>query len=141
MFKILIPVDGSASSEKAARHVVDMAGVVGALEVHLLYVHPPVDDWEVKRFLREKEIDALVAGQGEEAMQAAGAILEAAGIHPGRHIAVGEVAQTIADNVAACGCNQIVMGARGRSALGGLLLGSVSTKVLHLVHVPVTLIK
>ena len=141
MYKILMPVDGSASSEHAARHVVDLASVTGALEVHLLYVHPEVEDWEVKRFLRDDEINAVVAGQAEEAMRAAGAILEAAGIRHERHTAVGGVAHTIADKVAECGCNQIVMGSRGMSALGDLLLGAVSVKVLHLVHVPVTLVK
>ncbi|XOT98343.1 universal stress protein, partial [Alcaligenes pakistanensis] len=35
----------------------------------------------------------------------------------------------------------IVMGTRGLSALPGLVLGSVTTKVLSLVNVPVTLIK
>ncbi len=141
MYKILIPVDGSASSEKAARHVAALAKMVGALEAHLLYVHPEVGAWEVKRFLSESEIDALVAGQAEEAMRAAGAVLEAAGIRHERHSAVGEVAQTIAETAAACGCDQIVMGARGMGLLADLLLGSVSTKVLHLVAVPVTLVK
>jgi nucleotide-binding universal stress UspA family protein len=43
-------------------------------------------------------------------------------------------------------CDQIIMGTRGLgaggvAAISGLLLGSIATKVLHLVDVPVTLVK
>lgn len=141
MYKILLPVDGSPSSEHAARHVASLAKAAGEVEAHLLYVHPEVSAWEVKRFLSDEEIAALVAGQAEEAMRAASAILDAAGIRHERHSVIGEVAQSIADKAAACGCDQIVMGARGMGVLVGLLLGSISTKVLHLVKVPVTLVR
>jgi nucleotide-binding universal stress UspA family protein len=36
---------------------------------------------------------------------------------------------------------QIVMGTRGAGAVANMLLGSVATKVLHLVGVPVVLVK
>jgi nucleotide-binding universal stress UspA family protein len=141
MYKLLIPVDGSANSERAVRHVVELAKVVGAVQANLLNVQPAVIAWEVKRFLREQEIEAMQTSLAEEATQAARAILDEAGISYHLHHAVGEVAETIAEFAEACGCNQIVMGSRGMGSLEGLLLGSISTKVLHLVSVPVTLVK
>jgi nucleotide-binding universal stress UspA family protein len=39
------------------------------------------------------------------------------------------------------GVDQIVIGARGRGALTGLVLGSVSQKVVHLAHCPCTIVK
>jgi len=141
MFKILIPVDGSASSERALRHVVELAKLVGPMQAHLVNVQPAVTAWEVKRFLREEEIDALHKSLSEEATQAACAILDAAGIPYQLHHRVGEVAETIAEFAASSGCDQIVMGTRGMGSVEGLLLGSTSTKVLHLVRVPVTLVK
>ena len=36
---------------------------------------------------------------------------------------------------------QIIMGTRGLGTVSGLILGSVSTQVLHLADVPVTLVK
>ncbi len=141
MYNILIPVDGSASSERAVRHVVELAKLVGPMQAHLVNVQPAVTAWEVKRFLREEEINGLHESLSEEATQAACAILDAAGIPYQRHHRVGEVAETIAELADSSGCNQIVMGTRGMGSVEGLLLGSTSTKVLHLVHVPVTLVK
>jgi nucleotide-binding universal stress UspA family protein len=38
-------------------------------------------------------------------------------------------------------CDMVVMGTRGLSPVGGLVLGSVTSRVIHLVKVPVTLVK
>jgi len=38
------------------------------------------------------------------------------------------------------GSNMIYMGTRGMSALANMALGSVTTRVLHLCHIPVVLI-
>jgi nucleotide-binding universal stress UspA family protein len=38
-------------------------------------------------------------------------------------------------------CDSIVMGTRGMTALGNLVLGSLATRVVHLAGVPVTLVK
>lgn len=141
MFKVLIPVDGSACSERAVRHVVKLAGMTGELVVELINVQPASNAWEVKRFLREEEITALHQALAEEATATARALLDRAAIAYRLQHLVGEVAETIVQHAEACGCDQIVMGCHGRGALQGLLLGSISTKVLHLVQVPVTLIK
>lgn len=141
MYKVLIPVDGSAGSERAVRHVVELSKWVSTVQVDLINVQTTVDAWEVKRFLREEEIEAMQRALSDEATEAARAILDAAGIAYETHHAIGEVAQSIAEFVESHGCNQIVMGSRGMGSLQGLLLGSTSTKVLHLAHVPVTLVK
>jgi len=141
MYKVLMPVDGSACSERAVRHVVELAKVVGAVQANLLHVQPVVSAWEVKHFLREQEIAAMQKSLGEAATQAGRGLLDAAGISYQVHYAVGEVAETIAEFAVSCGCDQIVMGTRGMGSLEGLLLGSITTKVLHLVRVPVTLVK
>jgi nucleotide-binding universal stress UspA family protein len=49
----------------------------------------------------------------------------------------GYVAQVIADVAGKLGAGLIVMGSRGRTDLGALLIGSVAHKVLHLAGCPV----
>jgi nucleotide-binding universal stress UspA family protein len=39
------------------------------------------------------------------------------------------------------GCAGIVMGTRGHSSIGNLLLGSIATRVVHRTRLPVTLVK
>jgi len=141
MFKLLLPVDGSPASVRAAHFAAALAPQVRDLEVHLVNVQETVDAWEVRRFLSEEEIAAMQRQRGEEALAGAQAVLREAGVTAVPHLAVGDVSETIARLVDDLACRQVVMGTHGHGAMSGLLLGSVSTKVLHRVQVPVTLVK
>jgi nucleotide-binding universal stress UspA family protein len=140
-WKILLPVDGSEGSARAARHVVDIADIVANLEVHVLNIQPLGDDWMVRRSIKPEEFATMTQEWGESSIGPVHAILEAAGVKHSVQVTHGDVARTIARLALDLGCNHIVMGTRGQSALNGLLMGSVATKVLHLTDVPVTLVK
>jgi nucleotide-binding universal stress UspA family protein len=140
-YKILLPVDGSEGSSNAARHVARTAAMMQCVEVHLLNVQPPGDDWMVRRMIKAEELAVLEKEWGEAAIAPSRSILEAAGVPCQSHMVQGEVAETIARLAEELGCDQIMMGTHGRSALGDLFLGSVAIKVLHLSSVPVTLVK
>jgi len=139
--KILLPVDGSEGSSKAARHVAHIAAMMPDVEVHLLNVQPPGDDWMVRRLIKAEELAVMEADWAESALAPARSILQKAGVSCLNHTVQGEVAATIARLAQELGCDQIIMGTQGRSALGDLVLGSVAVKVLHLSSVPVTLVK
>jgi len=139
--KILLPVDGSEGSARAAQHVAGIAAMAKDLEVHLVNVQPLGDDWMVRRMIKPEELVQMEREWGESAIAPARAILKAAGVACVDHVAQGEVAPTIVRLAQELACDQIVMGTRGRSALGDLVLGSVAVKVLHLAKVPVTLVK
>lgn len=139
--KILLPVDGSEGSAHAARHVASLAALVPALEVHLVSVQPPGNDWMVRRMLKPEEIASMEREWAEATLGPAREILRPTGVACTEHVVQGEVAQTIARLASELGCDQIVMGTRGQSALSGLLLGSVAIEVLHLAEIPVTLVK
>jgi nucleotide-binding universal stress UspA family protein len=146
MPNLLVPVDGSENSmralEAACRQVARQQGVT----IHLLNVQPANHSGVVKKYLSQDLIDELNQGVGAEALRSARARLDQAGIAYTPHVEVGDVAQTIARYVRELNCDQVIMGTRGLgsgsiAALSGLLMGSIATKVLYLVDVPVTLVK
>lgn len=141
MKKILIPVDGSESSQRAVRHLIEMARCWEPVAIVLLNVVEAPDSWEVRRFLTDEEIAQIQHGEGEDRLRAARALLDAAGVAYDAQVAIGPVAETIADVARDTGCDNIVMGARGHGTIASLLLGSVVTKVIHLATVPVTVVK
>jgi nucleotide-binding universal stress UspA family protein len=142
MKKILIPVDGSDNSLRAVRFVIgQMADAPAAMEAHLLNVQPPVITGDVKMFVGQEAINAYYHDEAIKALGPARAAFDAAQIPYVYHIGIGHVAETIAAYAREKECTQIVMGARGLGSLAGLLLGSVTAKVVHLAEVPVTLVK
>lgn len=142
MLKLLVPVDGSPNSERVVNRVIAFSRTeCPNLELHVLNVQLPVEVWEVKRFLPQQEIEALLQSRGGDALVGARALLDAAGIIYTPHVRIGPIAETIVSVARELGSSQIVMGTRGMGAVGSLLLGSVATKVIHLADVPVTLIK
>lgn len=141
MLKILIPVDGSGSSTRAAQYVASQCSKVAELEVHLLNVQPLGDDWMIRRLLKVDELAEMEQGWGASALEPARALLNDAGISAKTHVVQGEVAPTIVRLAEELGCNQIVMGSHGRTNLTGLLMGSVASKVMHLAGIPITFVK
>lgn len=142
MLKILVAVDGSETSCRAAEFLVKKSGwFKQPVEVHLLTVQMPVIGVNVKLFISQKSLDDYYRDAGTAALAPAREILDAAGIKYDHHIGLGDPAQVIAEYAEAKACDQILMGNRGLGAVSGLVLGSVATKVMHLAKVPVTLVK
>ena len=92
--KILLPVDGSEGSARAARHVAGIAAMAKDLEVHLVNVQPLGDDWMVRRTIKPEELAKMEREWGESAMAPARKILKAAGVACVEHIEQGEIAPT-----------------------------------------------
>ncbi|GAB4451773.1 MAG: universal stress protein [Rhodocyclaceae bacterium] len=141
MLKALVPVDGSANSDRAVRHVIELVTGGSPLEILLLNVQEPIDSWEVKRFMPAEEIEAMQIEKGGDALQSARALLDAAGVAYTPQVLIGPIAETIARHSADQGCHKIIMGTRGMTALESLVLGSITMQVVHLSSVPVTLVK
>lgn len=142
MRRVLIPFDGSESSMRALNYLVDFAKHYGKPEVHVLnvqeapmvygdYVTPMMVDTLAKASLKA----------GADVVARASAVLDEAGIAHQVHVEEGAIADTVAAYVEKLGCDAVVMGTRGMGAFGSLLLGSTAQKVLHAVHVPVTLVR
>lgn len=137
--KILVPIDGSETSLRAVHHIARTFSR-DAAEVHLINVQPPLPS-AVSDFVGAAERAAFHEEQGQGSLADARRVLAEAGMAHHAHVAIGSVAETIVEHAATLGCDQIVIGSRGLSPLPNLLLGSTTTRVLHLAEVPVTVVK
>lgn len=139
--KILLPVDGSELSLKAvqlALHLLSQ-GLSGSLV--LANVQEPATLYEMVVAPDGAVLERVSTAAGIDALEKAEALVIAANAVYEREIASGDPANTIVDIAERFGCDMIVMGARGTSALRSALLGSVSNEVLHSAGVPVMIVK
>ncbi|MCP5149782.1 MAG: universal stress protein [Ectothiorhodospiraceae bacterium] len=140
MRKLLLAVDGSDSALHAAAHVADLAALQPGLTVHVVNVQVPLRG-DVAMFVPGDDIEAWHQEQGGRELARVVALLTERAVSHTKTVMVGPVAETIARAVREEGADAVVMGSRGLGALAGIVLGSVATKVIHLVDVPVTLVK
>ena len=141
MENILIPVDGSEHSLRAVKHFLRLAARGEPMQIHLLNVQPPIVSGHVLIYVTAEVIEKVRSEQAAAETSGARALLDDAGFAYVLHIGEGDVAEAIARYAKENQCNAIIMGTRGMGAIRNLTLGSVATKVIHLVDLPVTLVK
>lgn len=141
MSTILLPVDGSENSVRAVKRAIELAKETGDAKLLLVTAFPPIVSGNVKRFFSAEEIQSYYQEEGQKALAPAKAALDAAGLAYEDEVLVGPVAQSIADYAKKNQVDTIIMGTRGLGTVTGMLLGSVTTKVLSLVDIPVLLVK
>jgi nucleotide-binding universal stress UspA family protein len=141
MSRILVPLDGSPASDRAVKHVVSKADSRADVEIHLLHVQPALLPQDAPEIARPGLGARLASDDLDRTFGTARRALEQAGIRYITHHVHGDAAHEIAFYADIHGCDEIVMGTRGLGSIRNLLMGSVATKVLHLVKVPVTLVK
>jgi nucleotide-binding universal stress UspA family protein len=136
--KILLPVDGSDASARAAEVAGGLALAFGG-EVLLQHSHKHIADYIGEPFYQHlldrllRETRDLLAPYRDR--------LDAAGVRYDERVMDGEPAGDICTVAQVEGCDLIVMGSRGASGVVGLLLGSVSHKVLGCAPCPVLTVR
>ncbi|WP_408959162.1 universal stress protein [Natrinema sp. 74] len=144
--RILIPTDGSETSEEAVEHALDLAEKYGAA-VHALYV---VDTNAMSLSLGGEQLDRIEQGQygemqevRERAERATGYVADRAGergIETVEHVSAGRPHSMIANYIDDNDIDLVVMGSHGRSGVRRALLGSVTERTLRSTRVPVLVI-
>jgi nucleotide-binding universal stress UspA family protein len=140
MTTILVPVDGSDSSVNALKTAIKW-GKKSNWTLHVITVQPPILLGNPALYVAAETIDQYYQEAGTETLNLVKPLLNESGLTYQTAIKTGPVAQEIAEYANNNGIDQLIMGTRGLGSVTGLLLGSITTKVLTLVHVPVTLVK
>lgn len=141
MKRILVPVDGSDTSMRAVQLALEMAQAqTQRPELCLLNVQAPILSGNVTRFLSAEEIEQFYQDESAKALESAKTLLDGAQYPYRADAKVGLIAPTIDDYISEHACDHVVMGTRGLGAVSRVVLGSVSTRVLATVKVPVTLV-
>ncbi|HEY8025928.1 MAG TPA: universal stress protein [Burkholderiaceae bacterium] len=141
MNKILVPVDGSEYATRALKFAIQLAIENPSIELFILNVQLPIQSGLVHQFISNELIEKYHASEGGIILEPARELAKASGAKVTSTIAVGPIGETVADYVIREKCDHIVMGTRGMGGLVNLVIGSVASKVIHIVDVPVTVVK
>ncbi|MDE2310517.1 MAG: universal stress protein [Betaproteobacteria bacterium] len=142
--RILVPIDGSATSERALHEAIKLAA--GKAQLRLVYVIEEVYplDAEGYAFIDYAALQEAVRHTGERALAQAAEKVRKSGVVAETALleAAGErVAKVIDGEATKWKAGLIVIGTHGRSGLSRLLLGSVAEGVVRGASVPVLLVR
>lgn len=143
MLKLIVAVDGSENAQRAVRYAIRLARDNGPVAIHLVTVREEqlYAAAEIAGFLTYERLAKLQQEHAEKVLAQNGRLLQEADVPYTQEVLSGYVAQAIARCAEGRDCDGIVLGHRGMSAIGNLVMGSVATKVAHFATRPVTLVK
>jgi nucleotide-binding universal stress UspA family protein len=107
------------------------------LEIFVLNVQPPLPQ---SLFVTPSMIAEHHKAKSKQDLARALRMLHRKAVKAEILVRVGEPGETIAKVARQKHCGEIVLGSRGLGNLKGLILGSVTTKVIHAARVPVTVV-
>lgn len=131
---LLVAVDGSENGKKALELAAHLAQ--GETTLHILHIpeslaHETTLVWGIGAVSLEASRQDLEAA-GKQVIERAEAQARELGVAKVEtHLGQGEPARTILGQAKTLGVDAIVLGSRGLGDLAGLVMGSVSHKVMH----------
>jgi nucleotide-binding universal stress UspA family protein len=135
--KILVPIDGSEYSKRAAEYSVSCAEQYHS-EVILLHCHKPVFSYSNEADF--EEVKSRILKKADQLLDGFRKLYVEKGIKHRVIICDPPPAQAIAQVAKEENIDTIIMGSRGKTDWEGLLVGSVTHKVLQLSPCPVLVV-
>lgn len=141
--RILVPIDGSATSGRALDETVKFAQQHNA-QVEVIYVLEDVLYFENDDYLNYAELLHSMHCNGEKILAQAQQKLQQAGIVSETKLLEAQgarIANVIVDEAQNYLADLIIIGTHGRSGFSRILLGSVAEGVVRTAHIPILLIR
>ncbi|MED3971711.1 universal stress protein [Priestia megaterium] len=132
--KILLAVDGSEHSKRAAKHAINVASFVPGAKVDIISV---IDLSKVKTEVLHGELKQ----KRQQALEEIKSTFEKENVTYEFKIERGDPGSTIVSYANKHDFDLVIIGSRGLNSLQEMVLGSVSHKVAKRVHCPVMIIK
>ena len=141
--KILVATDGSKAALHAVRYAVMLIGKLSSQSssVTLVSVHDDAGLRHAKAFVGRSVVADYLRELSEKELKAARKVLDAARVKHDMVVRTGHIATEIVALGKSGKYDLLVLGAKGRSAMADLLLGSVAQRVLATAPIPVLLVK
>lgn len=139
--KILVPIDGSHTANKALDYALKMAQA-DAAEVRLIYCIDELSLLSSHEY--SGEMVQLARQNGQDILQSGVALANAAQVKVDTRLIdrVGQrLGESVADAAAEWGADLVVLGTHGRRGIGRVLLGSGAEQVMRMSPVPVLMVR
>jgi nucleotide-binding universal stress UspA family protein len=139
--RVLVALDGSASSEAVLRFVLDIAGPLDMTVVLLHVVGPEIPAITDDLYRAPVEDIGARRRDAEEYLAPIAAALRARGVETAWQVRRGRPDEEILSAAGESGVDMIAMATHGRTGFGRLLFGSIAEAVLRRATVPVLMIR
>ena len=143
--RILVPSDGSPTSQRALEEALGLARQVGqGAQLELLHVVEIILFPDSEIYFNNAELQKIMRSSGEKILAQAEKMVRRAGIAVQKRLleADGErIATVIVEEARRWPADLIVIGTHGRSGFSRILFGSVAEGVVHTADVPVLLVR
>lgn len=147
--KILVPTDGSKPALNAVKYAAKLAKSLGdKVQITLINVHDETGLLYADQFagvpnvvINMEDMHDHLLELSRKELKSGQKILDKALVKHDMVIGIGRIAEEIMTVATKDKYDLIIMGSKGRSELGDLLMGSVAQRVLHHAKQPVLLVK
>lgn len=141
--KILVPVDGSFTSNLALQEAVKLAKQMGAC-LELVHIYEDAVYLVDENYFNYEELQKTIHDCGEKILTGAETMVEAAGIPVETRLIPSNnerIANILVEEARRWQAELIVIGTHGHSGFSRLLLGSVAEGVARIAPIPILLIR
>jgi nucleotide-binding universal stress UspA family protein len=138
---ILLAVDGSRYTKKMLAYLAAHEELLGGKHTYTVLTVQPAIPLRARAALGKEIVDVYYTEEGEKVTAPVTKFLTRHKITPKTVLKVGHAGETIARFADTAKVDLLVMGSHGHTALGSLVMGSVTTQVLAHCKVPVLIVR